>query len=74
MAHGARRCYIYSDADESVKAKDVEDHVDEARRKGWVASAEKFRGSPHVGHMRLDSAKYRKIVEELWDRSCDIQR
>jgi hypothetical protein len=74
MAHGARRCYIYSDADESVKAKDVEDHVDEARRKGWVASTEKFLGSPHVGHMRFDSARYWKIVEELWDRSCLVER
>jgi hypothetical protein len=69
MAHGARRCYIYSDADESVEAKDVEDHADEARRKGWLVSTEKFVGSAHVGHMRLDSARYWRTVKELWDRS-----
>lgn len=34
MAHEGRRRYIYSDADESVAAQDVEDHADEARRKG----------------------------------------
>lgn len=67
MALGARRCYIYSDADESVEAKDVEDHVDDARRKGWVVSTEKFVGSAHVGHMRQDSARYWKIVKELWE-------
>jgi Eukaryotic protein of unknown function (DUF829) len=75
MVHEARRCYIYSEADESVEAKDVEDHADDARRKGWVVSTEKFVGSAHVGHMRLDSARYWKIVEELWKRSCcDVQR
>jgi hypothetical protein len=75
MAREARRCYIYSDADETVQAEDVEDHAEDARRKGWIASTEKFVGSAHVGHMRLDSARYWKIVQELWERSsCDLRR
>ena len=75
MAHEARRCYFYSEADESVAAKDVEDHADEARRRGWLVSTEKFVGSGHVGHMRLDGARYWKIVDELWEQSCrDVQR
>ena len=70
MVQGARRCYIYSESDESVKARDVEDHADDARHKGWLVSTEKFAGSAHVGHMRLDGARYWKIVETLWNQSC----
>ena len=71
VAHEARRCYIYSDTDESVSAKDVEEHADDARQKGWLVSMEKFVGSAHAGHMRLDGARYWKIVEGLWEQSCN---
>ena len=70
MVQGAKRCYIYSESDESVSARDVEEHADEARRKGWLVSTEKFVGSAHVGHMRLDGARYWEIVETLWNESC----
>jgi hypothetical protein len=74
MEREARRCYIYSDADESVESKDVEDHAEDARRRGWIASTEKFVGSAHVGHLRLDSVRYWKIVQELWEQSaCDLR-
>lgn len=58
----AQRCYIYSEMDDLIPFKDVEAHADEASNKGWLVSKEKFDGSPHVGHMRLDPVRYWNIV------------
>lgn len=56
------RCYIYSDADELVDWKDVELHASDAEDKGWLVHREKFLGTPHVGHMRVDPERYWTIV------------
>ncbi|KAI9931500.1 hypothetical protein ASPWEDRAFT_25626 [Aspergillus wentii DTO 134E9] len=71
--HGSKgsfqRCYIYSDIDELVDWKDVEDHALEAESKGWVVHREKFQGSPHVSHMRSDPARYWDIVRTYLQQS-----
>ncbi|KAJ5143731.1 uncharacterized protein N7515_002518 [Penicillium bovifimosum] len=58
------RCYIYSDADELVDWRDVESHAVDAEAKRWVVRREVFKGSPHVGHMRVDPDRYWGIVKE----------
>ncbi|OAQ99757.1 hypothetical protein LLEC1_05148 [Akanthomyces lecanii] len=63
---GARRCYIYSDKDEVIGWKDVEDHADEAERTGWSVNLLKFGGSTHVGHFRQNPEKYREAIEATW--------
>ncbi|GFF34670.1 transmembrane protein 53 [Aspergillus udagawae] len=60
---GPARCYIYSDADELVDWRDVEQHSWDAQAKGWVVQREKFLGSPHVCHMRSDPERYWNIVK-----------
>ena len=59
------RCYIYSDKDELVMGKDVEENAAEAERKGWIVTKEKFDDTPHVGHMRADPERYWKIVTRI---------
>lgn len=59
------RCYIYSDKDELVGWRDVEEHSTEAERKGWVVTREKFVGAPHVGHMRVDPERYWRIITKI---------
>ena len=63
---GARRCYIYSDKDEVIGWKDVEDHSEEAQKKGWSVDLLKFEGSTHVGHFKQNPEKYREAIERTW--------
>lgn len=60
-----KTCYIYSDADELVPWKDVEEHAALASRSthgNRVVQLEKFTGTPHVGHMRADPERYWEVV------------
>ncbi|KAH7418811.1 hypothetical protein BKA64DRAFT_730305 [Cadophora sp. MPI-SDFR-AT-0126] len=63
----AKRCYIYSDGDEVVLDKDVEEHAKEAERNGLRIEKVKFEGTSHVGHMRSDPARYWEIVKRSWE-------
>lgn len=58
------RCYIYSDADELVDARDVEQHASESEACGWLVRRERFQGTPHVGHMKAAPERYWGIVTE----------
>lgn len=58
-------CYIYSDADELVPWKDVEEHAALASKGSRVVELEKFIGTPHVGHMRADPERYWGIVKMM---------
>ncbi|KAM5444743.1 hypothetical protein MferCBS31731_000198 [Microsporum ferrugineum] len=57
-----KRCYIYSELDDLISWKGVEEHSHEAESKGYRVIREKFHGSPHVGHMRQDYRRYWDIV------------
>ncbi|KAH9205804.1 hypothetical protein DL95DRAFT_489712 [Leptodontidium sp. 2 PMI_412] len=63
----AKRCYIYSDGDEVVLDKDVEEHAKEAERNGLRVEKAKFEGTSHVGHMRSDPVRYWGIVKRSWE-------
>lgn len=65
----ARRCYVYSKSDKLVKWEDVEEHADEAERRGYDVSREKFDESEHVSHMKMDRVKYWGAMERLWTSS-----
>ncbi|EAS30773.1 uncharacterized protein CIMG_06252 [Coccidioides immitis RS] len=62
---GAERCYVYSKEDELIHWRDVEEHAEDARAKGWNVSREMFEKSPHVSHMRTDPQRYWRIVGRL---------
>ena len=61
---GAKKCYLYSETDELIPWKDVEEHAAEAKQRGWEVSWEKFIGSAHVSHMRTDPKRYWEIVSK----------
>jgi hypothetical protein len=63
----ARRCYVFSDGDEFILERDVEDHAQEAESKGLSVEKVKFAGTSHVGHMRSDPGRYWEIVEQTWE-------
>jgi hypothetical protein len=61
-----RRLYLYSDGDELVLRKDVENSIAQAREKGYSVKAKSFGGSPHVGHMRANPELYWREIVESW--------
>ncbi|KAF4581795.1 hypothetical protein EYR40_002813 [Pleurotus pulmonarius] len=64
------RLYVYSDKDEMVRAKAVEEHVRRVRGLGYTARVEKFVGSQHVQHARSDPDRYWGAVWETWIEAC----
>jgi hypothetical protein len=62
----APRVYIYSEADDMVEPKDVEEHADEAKALGYTVSREKYLTSGHAAHMIQDPKRYWGIVQRLW--------
>ena len=65
----ARRCYVYSKSDKLVRWEDIEEHTDEAERRGYDVTREKFDASEHVSHMKMDRVKYWSAMEQLWNSS-----
>lgn len=63
------RCYIYSDTDELVDARDVEQHASESEACGWLVRRERFQGTPHVGHMRAAPERYWGVIKEYLEPS-----
>jgi hypothetical protein len=67
LACEVRRTYIYSEDDEMVDWHDVEAHAAEAAKLGCNVRLEKFVGSKHVAHARLDPDRYWNAVKETWE-------
>ncbi|KAF9878467.1 hypothetical protein CkaCkLH20_03959 [Colletotrichum karsti] len=62
-----RRVYLYSKEDEMIYWGDVEKHANEAKEVGFQVERERFEGSQHVAHARLDGDRYWGTVKQLWD-------
>jgi len=62
----APRVYIYSEADDMVESKDVEEHADAAAKLGVTVSREKYLTSGHAAHMIQNPKRYWSIVQKLW--------
>ena len=61
------RLYIYSKVDKMVNWKDVQDHAEDARRKGYKRVSERvFDHSGHCAHLKEDENKYWKAVEDCY--------
>ncbi|KAK1146384.1 hypothetical protein N8T08_003171 [Aspergillus melleus] len=63
----ATRSYIYSGKDEFVRAQDVEEHADEAERRGYEVLRVRYGDSGHAGHLLQDEGRFRASVLHLWD-------
>lgn len=67
MQGETKRCYIYSDTDPMVGWHDVEAHAHAAADKGFLVQSEKFEGSGHCAHIRIEEGtRYWAIVNALW--------
>lgn len=66
VERGAKRLYVFSEKDALVGWRDVEAHVEEARKTGVNVEVLKETDTPHVQHMLLDAERYWAKVEELW--------
>lgn len=67
MSRETKRIYIYSDTDRMVHWKEVEDHAEDARNKGFMVELERFEGSEHASHVRVGGGeRYWRIVKDLW--------
>lgn len=64
-ARGAR--YLYSKEDLMIDWKDVEQHAEEARRKGWMVEEVLFEGSGHCAHLAMDRRRYIDAVNSVWE-------
>lgn len=64
-ARGA--CYLFSREDRMIEWTDVEQHAEEARRKGWRVKEVLFEGSGHCAHLNMDRRRYVQAVNSVWD-------
>ena len=64
-ARGAR--YLYSKEDRMIDWTDVEQHAEEARRKGWRVEEVLFEGSGHCAHLSMDRRRYVDAVNSVWE-------
>lgn len=60
------RLYLYGHKDDMVNWKDVEDHVAEAKTKGYVVEHESFEDTGHVSHLVKHEKEYLDAVQKLW--------
>jgi hypothetical protein len=68
------RLYIYSEGDEMVPAKAVEQHMNDAIEKGFNIRSVKFgKESKHVSHARTDPSRYWGATEQMWNAAIDMQ-
>ncbi|KAI9645811.1 hypothetical protein NHQ30_005245 [Ciborinia camelliae] len=66
----AKRAYIYSEGDQMVEWRDVEEHADEAGKLGYGVLKERFGETGHTGHLMGDRERYLGVVRKLgdWDQ------
>ncbi|TDZ38562.1 Transmembrane protein 53-B [Colletotrichum spinosum] len=67
-----RRVYLYSREDEMIYWADVEKHAAESKDVGFRVTKEKFDGSKHVAHAKLDGDRYWGSVRKLWDGEKEV--
>ncbi|KAH9834518.1 uncharacterized protein C8Q71DRAFT_859508 [Rhodofomes roseus] len=63
------RAYFTSNKDVITPMKDVETHYAEVVALGFDATIERFVGSAHVSHARLDPDRYWRAVNNVWKRA-----
>ncbi|KAG9234845.1 hypothetical protein BJ875DRAFT_292066 [Amylocarpus encephaloides] len=63
----APRLYVYSEGDDMVDSRDVEEHGAEADARGYRVWMEKYGGSRHAAHMIDDPRRYWSTVWRLWN-------
>lgn len=58
--------YLFSKEDRMIEWTDVEQHAEEARKKGWRVKEVLFEGSGHCAHLSMNEEKYLEAVKSVW--------
>jgi hypothetical protein len=70
---GAPRTYIFSQADDLISWKDVEDHAaDAAEKLGTTSLLVRFKESGHCCHAKEDEGYYWTVIKRTWE-SRDVE-
>ncbi|KAK8106038.1 hypothetical protein PG999_009397 [Apiospora kogelbergensis] len=71
---GVPRSYVFSEADDLVRWKDVEDHAEESARRFKIPSlVVRYKKTAHCNHAREDPHYYWSIIRMTWE-SRDVER
>lgn len=61
------RCYLYSEADELIWWKDIEEHGIDGSRRGTPVTLVRFKESMHCAHIRENEGEYWDAVVDTWE-------
>jgi hypothetical protein len=67
-------CYLYSKSDQVCDWREVHDHAEDARGKGWMVEEEIFNDTAHCTHLSGDPLRYEASLQKIWgvgDRGTD---
>ncbi|KAI0410009.1 hypothetical protein F4802DRAFT_10518 [Xylaria palmicola] len=67
----ALRLFCYSKEDDLIPWEDLEEQAAIAKDRGYKTVLEEFKGSPHVGHMRLHPEQYWSTVLRCWKQAIE---
>ncbi|KAF9230344.1 hypothetical protein BU15DRAFT_83749 [Melanogaster broomeanus] len=70
MNAGTPRLYIFSEKDELMPWKEVQQHAESGKKAGLNVRCELFEESGHVAHARLDPKRYWASVQDVWEVAC----
>ncbi|KAI1436839.1 hypothetical protein GGR50DRAFT_174459 [Xylaria sp. CBS 124048] len=70
----ALRLYCYSKEDDLIYWEDLEKQAAFARSNGYRTVLEEFKGSPHVGHMRMHPEQYWSAILRSWKEAVDMNK
>ncbi|RPA71442.1 hypothetical protein BJ508DRAFT_419920 [Ascobolus immersus RN42] len=66
VGKGVKRQFVYSETDEMVWYKDVEEHIAKEKEADLEVRVDKFEGSRHVAHAKGEPERYWKVVDDFW--------
>ncbi|KAI1177336.1 hypothetical protein F4777DRAFT_542626 [Nemania sp. FL0916] len=68
----ALRLFCYSKEDDLIYWEDLEENAAIAQNKGYTTVLEEFKGSPHVGHMRMHPEQYWGTILRCWKDAMEM--
>ncbi|KAI2641054.1 hypothetical protein GGS21DRAFT_355228 [Xylaria nigripes] len=68
----ALRLFCYSKEDDLIYWKHLEEQAAFARSNGYTTVLEEFKGSPHVGHMRMHPEQYWGTIMRCWEQAHEM--
>ncbi|KAI0538940.1 hypothetical protein GGR58DRAFT_500726 [Xylaria digitata] len=68
----ALRLFCYSKEDDLIYWEHLEEQAAIARSKGYTTVMEEFKGSPHVGHMRMHPEQYWATILRCWKQAMEM--